>query len=183
MIGQSIKQAALAIKQAGVVIYPTEGVYGLGCDFRNQQAVQKLLSLKQRPISQGLILVASHIQQILPLIKPTHRSHLARALKTWPGHSTWVFPSTPLVPNWISGEHQSVAVRLSNHDTVISLCNELDSAVVSTSANINGQTPMDNCLDLFDLWGSAVDYYLDLPLGGQAHASSIRQASDGKVLR
>ncbi len=87
-IGHSTSQAAQTVINGGIVIYPTEGVYGLGCDFRNEKTVQRLLRLKKRPVNKGLILIASHLQQVLPLIVPTSRDDLARALKTWPGHAT-----------------------------------------------------------------------------------------------
>jgi L-threonylcarbamoyladenylate synthase len=181
--GQSTEQAVQVVQQGGILVYPTEGVYGIGCDYRNQQAVEQLLKLKQRPVSKGLILIASHVQQILPLIKPARRSHLARALKTWPGHHTWVFPKSPLVPDWISGAFDTVAVRVSAHPPVKALCDQLKSALVSTSANISGQMTVESCQDLIRIWGDQVDYYLDLPLGDKRTPSAIRMASDGSSFR
>ncbi len=182
-IGDSIEQAVLAINHGGLLVYPTEGVFGLGCDYRNQQSVLKILQLKQREVSKGLVLVASHIQQILPLIQPDSREGLARALKTWPGHHTWVFPKTHLTPAWISGDFDTVAVRVSCHPAVKQLCDQLNSALVSTSANVSNQTTASNIKDQFNLWGDAVDYYLDLPLGGSNQPSRIKLASSGRTIR
>ncbi len=181
--GQSIKQAVATVNHGGVLVYPTEGVFGIGCDYRNEMAVNKVLQLKQRPVSKGLILIASHIQHVLPLIQPAERGHLARALKTWPGHATWVFPATALTPRWITGAHDSVAVRVSNHPTVKALCDQLNHALVSTSANISGQVTPENCQQIQTSWGDEVDYYLDLPLGQQTQPSTIKLASNGQVLR
>ena len=181
--GPSIEQAVQVIHQGGLLVYPTEAVYGLGCDFNNEQAVQQLLALKQRPGDKGLILVASHIGQILPLIKPTRRSHLARALKSWPGHHTWVFPKTPLVPQWICGSHDTVAVRVSAHPVIKQLCGQLNRPLVSTSANVSGQKTATTCQDMQQLWGDQVSFYLDLPLGDEAMPSPIRMASDGSSFR
>ncbi len=182
-IGQSIESAVATVQSGGLLVYPTEGVFGIGCDYRNQTAVLNLLQMKQRSVNQGLVLIASHIEQILPLIKPADRSHLARALKTWPGHATWVFPNTTLAPQWITGDHDSVAVRVTAHPTVKALCDHLGHALVSTSANLSGQTTPNNCQDLQDTWGEQVDYYLDLPLGGANKPSAIKLASDGSQLR
>lgn len=181
--GNSITQAVTAISEGGVVIYPTEGVFGMGCDYRNQQSVIKILELKQRPIDKGLVLIASHIQQILPLIQPEKREHLARALKTWPGHHTWVFPASPLTPKWITGDFDSVAVRVSDHAVVKSLCDQLGHALVSTSANISNQPAPNNCQELQQLWHNQVDYYLDLPLGSATGPSTIRVAETGETIR
>ena len=182
-IGQSINSAVATIQAGGVLVYPTEAVFGIGCDFRNQSAVTKILQLKQRPVNKGLVLIASHIQQILPLIKPIDRSHLARALKSWPGHYTWVFPKTHSVPSWITGDFETVAVRISSHPTVKAICNHVGHALVSTSANISGQTTPNSCQEINNAWGNQVNYYLDLPLGKQDNPSTIKLASDGSVLR
>ncbi len=182
-LGQSIEAAVATVQSGGVLIYPTEGVFGIGCDFNQQKAVMKLLNLKQRSVDQGLVLIASHIEQILPLIKPTEKSHLARALKTWPGHHTWVFPNSTLTPEWITGSHSSVAVRVSANSTVKSLCDHLGHALVSTSANLTGQITPNNCRDIQNIWGGQIDYYLDLPLGNAKQPSTIRLASTGQQLR
>ncbi|MCF6301241.1 MAG: Sua5/YciO/YrdC/YwlC family protein, partial [Proteobacteria bacterium] len=127
-----IDEAIKTIQQGGLIAYPTEAVFGLGCDFRSEAAVNKLLSIKQRPVEKGLILIASHIQHILPLIKLKNQDHLAAALKTWPGHSSWVFEKSDLVPNWISGSYKTVALRVSSHPSVKAICDKLGSAIVST---------------------------------------------------
>ncbi len=182
-LGQSIEAAVATVQSGDLLVYPTEGVFGLGCKFNDQKAVMKLLKLKQRSIDQGLVLIASHIEQILPLIKPDDRSHLARALKTWPGHHTWVFPNSPMTPEWITGTFSSVAVRVSANPTVKKLCDHLGHALVSTSANLTGQFTPNSCKEIQDIWGDQIDYYLDLPLGNATQPSSIRLASSGQKLR
>ena len=182
-IGQSIESAVMTVQSGGILVYPTEGVYGIGCDYRNQAAVLKVLQLKKRPVNQGLVLIGSHIEHVLPLIMPAERSHLARALKTWPGHATWVFPKTALTPAWICGDFDTVAVRVSAHPIVKALCDNLAHALVSTSANLGGQATPTNCQDLQNTWGNQVDYYLDLPLGVENKPSTIRMACDGHQLR
>ncbi|MEZ5471232.1 MAG: Sua5/YciO/YrdC/YwlC family protein [Marinicella sp.] len=182
-MGTSIAHAVTAIRQGGVVIYPTEGVFGIGCDYRVKQSVQRILKLKERSVNKGLVLIASHIQQILPLVQPLKREHLARALKTWPGHHTWVFPASPLTPKWITGDFDSVALRVSDHPVVKSLCDELGHALVSTSANISNQPTPNNCKELQELWQNEVNYYLDLPLGSATGPSTIRLVDSGEVIR
>lgn len=182
-IGQSINQAVATVKDGGILVYPTEAVYGLGCDFKNEAAVSRLLKVKQREKSQGLVLIGSHLQHVLPLIKPENRFHLARALNTWPGHHTWVFPKSESVPDWISGQHNTVAVRISSHPTVKLLCDRLNQVLVSTSANISGQNTLSNCQQLESLWHDQIDYYLDLPLGSESSPSEIKVAATGQILR
>jgi len=182
-IGQSIQSAVATVQSGGLLVYPTEGVYGIGCDYRNQSTVLRLLQLKKRKIQQGLVLIASHIDQVLCLIQPLDRLHLARALKTWPGHHTWVFPASSLAPKWVTGSHDSVAIRVTEHPTVKALCDHLGHALISTSANISGQVTPNKSQEIQDIWGNQVNYYLDLPLGGANQPSPIRLASDGRQLR
>jgi len=179
----SLSTAITTIRQGGLLVYPTEAVYGLGCDYRSATAVEKLLKLKQRPVEKGLILAASDVQQILPLIQPGNDAELARALKTWPGHHTWVFQASEKVPKWITGSHTTVAVRVSRHPVIKHLCDALGHAIVSTSANSAGVEPDRNLTAIQDVFGRQVDYYLDLPLGEENKPSQIRNAADGLTLR
>ena len=181
-IEKEMKHAIQTIQSGDLLVYPTEAVYGLGCDYRNQAAVLQLLKVKQRDLSKGMILIASHVQQVLPLINITDQNHLARALKTWPGHHTWVFNASEKVPGWITGNHKTVAVRVSAQPTVRNLCDALGHPIVSTSANISGQQAVDLPAVRQQL-GEAVACYLDAPLGQSEHTSSIRLASTGEVLR
>jgi len=178
-----LKDAIKAVKFGDVIAYPTESVFGLGCDPFNQAAVIKLLTLKQRPIEQGLILIASNIRQVLPLIQPQEPNDLARALKTWPGHHTWVFPQSKLVPNWITGHYNKVAIRLSNHPVVIQLCNHLNHAMVSSSANISKQGVLNSIKDIKTIFGDKIGAYVDAPIGNEKKPSTIRDAHTLKIIR
>lgn len=178
-----IDEAVSAVKQGGIIAYPTESIFGLGCDPFNQTAVNDLLRLKQRPVEKGLILVASHIRQILPYIQPIEANDLARALKTWPGHYTWVFPKTLLVPQWISGSYPSIAVRVSKHPTIVALCQQLNAPLVSTSANKSDQNVLASIKDIKDTFGAKIHAYVDAPLGAENSASRIRDAHTLNQLR
>lgn len=182
-IGTAVDQAVQAVQHGGLLVYPTEAVYGLGGDYRQTEVVNQILRLKQRPREQGLILVAGHIGHILPLIQPVCGDHLAAALRTWPGHTTWVFPASRLVPDGVKGPDNTVAVRLSAHPVVKALCERLKHAIISTSANQRGQATPVNIPELAALWSNQVAYYLDLPLGGFNKPSEIRRAGDGEILR
>lgn len=182
-VSQDIQQAMQTIQSGGLLVYPTEAVFGIGCDYRNEAAVMRLLEAKKRDVAKGLILVASHIQHILPLIKFSDQNDLARALKTWPGHHTWVFEATSSVPSWITGMHGSVAVRVSAHPHVKALCDGLNQAIVSTSANRSGFDAATTVEQAEKQLGGVVDCYWDQPLGSNKAPSSIRLASTGEVLR
>lgn len=134
----SLTIASQIMHQGGVIAYPTEAVWGLGCDPLNSQAVHALLSLKQRSADKGLILIASHIKQFDFILEDLTNKQIEMMQNTWPGPVTWVVPVNKFIPYWISGDHQGVAIRVSSHPIVKSLCNIYGGPIVSTSANTHG---------------------------------------------
>jgi L-threonylcarbamoyladenylate synthase len=134
------EQAVAALREGKVIAYPTEAVWGLGCDPYNAEAVKKLLQLKKRAVEKGLILIAASYAQIEPLLADTLTDE-QRALLQQASEKpvTWLVPFNPAkVPPWISGQHEKVAVRISNHSTVKALCEAAGMPLVSTSANPQG---------------------------------------------
>ena len=130
---EGFKEALNDLRLGKVIAYPSEGVWGLGCDPRNKEAVLKLLNLKKRPMDKGLILVASNISQIEPYIDL--KKYKKKLMTKWPGPHTWVVP-TKTVPKWIRGEFTSVALRLTEHPVLKLICEDFQSAIVSSSANL-----------------------------------------------
>lgn len=121
-----VRQVARVLRAGGVIAYPTEAVWGLGCDPWNEAAVRRLLALKGRPQEKGLILVAADIGQfdfLLHDLPPAWRERLARS---WPGPNTWLVPHHHRLPAWITGRHASVALRVSDHPRVRALCSLAD---------------------------------------------------------
>lgn len=178
-----LRVACHVLRHGGVVAYPTEAVYGLGCDPQSSEAVEKLLRLKRRPLAKGLILVAGSLAQLTPYIAPLTDEIAARVVPTWPGPFTWLLPAAATTAPWLRGEHATIAVRISDHPIVSALCNAFGGALVSTSANIAGRPPARDALAVRRVFGTGVDYILHGPLGGLERPTSIRDACTGRVLR
>ena len=181
----SIPKATIALKSGSVIAYPTEAVWGLGCDPRNEDAVLRLLAIKQRAVEKGLILIASHLDQLRPYLElatlPT--DNLAAVLATWPGPHTWVMPASAEAPRWITGAHDGIAVRISAHPTVIELCNAFDGALVSTSANLSGKDAPRSREGLDPAVLAAVAGHVTGETGGLSAPTVIRDALTGVALR
>lgn len=178
-----IQQAKLKIQNGEVIAYPTEAVFGLGCDPFNQQAVERILVLKQRSVEKGLILVAAKPQALVDLTHLNNQAWSQQVLDSWQNPEqaiTWVLPKTALCPNWISGQHDSVAVRISHHPVVQALCGE--GVLVSTSANPASLEPARSCLQVKDYFADQV-WCLQAELGGLNQPSQIWHAQTGKQLR
>lgn len=183
MSSKQINEAVRVLQQGGVIAYPTEAVYGLGCDPANQQAVQKILELKQRDRNKGLILIAADFEQLRPFLAEIEDSLLERVLATWPGPVTWLWPATSGVSTWLRGEHTTIAIRVTDHPLVIELCRAFGGALVSTSANVSGMPPARNAEQVQAQFKDRLDYILDGEVGGLAKPSQIRDVISGKVLR
>ncbi|NRA59583.1 MAG: Sua5/YciO/YrdC/YwlC family protein [Psychrobium sp.] len=180
-----LSSALTSLKQGLVIAYPTEAVYGLGCDPMNQHAVQTLLNHKQRPVKKGLILVAGSFDELAPYVDLSNISDVIwqKINATWPGPYTWVLPKSKLCPSWISGEFDSVAVRVSKHQVIAQLSKSYKGAIVSTSANLAGQTPALNALQVFAMFGNSLGDVIDAPLGDANNPSQIFDALTGKQFR
>ena len=135
-----------SLQQESVFAYPTEAVYGLGCDPWSERAVIQLLSLKKRPVTKGLILLASDLSALSPLTDRLSPTQLAQLKTTWPGPITWTLPHFGLIPSWIHGGKSTVAVRVSAHPVAASVARHAGGLIVSTSANPSGLNPAKTAL-------------------------------------
>ncbi len=178
-----LRRAVEAVRSGGVIAYPTEAVYGLGCDPLEQAAVQRIFELKVRDPGKGLILIASDIGQLMPFMGSLPPEVLAKLKASWPGPVTWVVPSAGSLPEWLSGGRSTLAVRVTAHPIAATLCRELDMALVSTSANRSGRPPARTALAVRTLFGGGVDEILPGAVGGLNKPTEIREALTGKVLR
>lgn len=181
--GTAITKAVAAVRTGGVIAYPTEAVYGLGCDPFNRTAVARLFALKQRPASQGVLLIAADFSQVEKFIGAAPPEAIARARATWPGPHTWVFPRSATTPAWLAGEHAGIAVRVTAHTIAGRLCQIFGGALVSTSANRHGAAPARSAGEVLAAFGDELAYVLDGLTGGLEQPTPIRDAISGDVIR
>jgi L-threonylcarbamoyladenylate synthase len=179
----NIEAAASALHAGNVIAYPTEAVFGLGCDPLNPTAVQRVLSLKGRSESKGLVLIASHIEQFEDWVTFPDEEVATRVTSSWPGHTTWLLPRGLKAPDWICGQHASVAVRVTGHETCRRLCDAFAGPLVSTSANPDGAAPARSAGEVEMYFGNFITGILAGPLGTHDGPSEIRDALTGEVIR
>ncbi|MCJ0826162.1 Sua5/YciO/YrdC/YwlC family protein [Luteimonas sp. 50] len=181
----TVPAAADLLRRGGVLAYPTEAVWGLGCDPFDEAAVLRLLALKQRELDKGLILIAANLAQFDGLLDwgalPPERR--AEVVASWPGPHTWIVPATSRVPRWITGAHAGVAARVSAHPGVVALCTAFAAPLVSTSANPAGAAAPTTLAGIDPALRAAVDGILAGDTGGRDRPSDIRDARSGARLR
>lgn len=179
----SVFQACESLQRGGIIAYPTEAVYGLGCDPLNQQAVEKLLQIKHRLVSKGLILAASDFSQLEPFIQPVDAAIFEKIMQSWPGPTTWLLPANKQAPKFLRGCSNLQAVRISNHPVVQQLCDKLGSAIISTSANISGRRSARTALAVRTIFQNQIDYVINAKTGELSQPSQIINAITDEVIR
>lgn len=180
-----VQAAADLLRKGAVIAYPTEAVFGLGCDPHDHAAFARIFELKQRPATQGVLLIAADFAQITRYVDMAKvpPGVLAQVRASWPGPYTWVFPRSAEVPDWVAGAHAGIALRVTAHGPAAALCRAFGGALVSTSANPHGQPPARDLATLEAYFGAALDGVIDAPLGGAASPTTIRDALTGAIIR
>lgn len=170
--------------QQQVVAYPTEAVFGLGCDPDSESAVNLLLELKQRSWEKGLILIAANYQQLENYIDDSQldEEQKQRMFACWPGPVTWVLPAHKDTPRWLTGQFNSLAVRVSDHPLVQELCLAFAKPLVSTSANLSGLPPCRTSQEIRQQFGNDFPV-LEGQVGGRKNPSEIRDVLTGQLFR
>ncbi|VAW81286.1 Threonylcarbamoyl-AMP synthase [hydrothermal vent metagenome] len=177
-----LKHASRLIRQGAVVACPTEAVYGLSCHPLLPEAVTKILTLKQRSIDKGLILIASEVSQLVPYVADPTVFSQKNISASWPGATSWLVPANPDTPHYLTGRYSTIAVRVTDHPTMAELCQQCGHALVSTSANISGRLPATNALKIRKIFGSSLDWILHAETGHNTQVSQIYDMS-GTLVR
>ncbi len=178
-----LNHAIETLLDGGIIGYPTEGLWGLGCLPESREGVQRILSLKQRSWKEGLILIASDPDQLAAYLVglPDEQLRVLKQSRSVP--TTYLVRDNGYCPDWIRGQHATVAVRITTHEQTRNLCQALQSPIVSTSANRRGKPAARDQLSVRARFGVNVDTYLAGPLGGATGASEIRDLASGQILR
>ncbi len=170
------------MNKGGVIAYPTEAVFGLGCMPLFQDSVFRILQLKHRAVEKGLILVASSIEQLEDYVHFENLSRIDQIRDSWPGPVTWLIPAKKKTPVWLTGSHKTLAVRVSAHPIVNALCRELG-PIVSTSANPAGSEPAISTQEVLSYFGEELDYVIPADIRNNLSPTEIRDAQNGNIIR
>ena len=177
----SVKHAAEILFAGGVIAYPTEGVFGLGCLPEDIDAVLRLLAIKRRDADKGLILIASNVQQLDGWISLPEGSSIPDPDPEHP--ITWLVPPGELAHPILRGIHARLAVRITSNPIAAAICDAVDSPITSTSANLSGQPTARNRFVLRRQFAQRVDYLVPGDCGPASGPSEIRDLQTQRVLR
>ena len=180
---QDLKQAVHVMNEGGVIAYPTESVFGFGCNPFNESAIEKVLKIKGREFVKGFILITSNWEQVEALTQPIRPELLAAVQNSWPGPVTWVFPADPKLPAWLTGDRPTIAIRLTAHPVAKALCDTYGGPIVSSSANRSGQIPTRDYRATRLMFGDELGFIMPGQVGELLRPTPIFDACTGEQLR
>ena len=177
----SINRAADVLLGGGIIAYPTEGVFGLGCMPDDLQALTRLIEIKQRDPAKGLILIAANIEQLRGWVANEDLERIPAPDPNRP--TTWIARPGPNVGVLLRGDHAGIAVRLTTNAVAAAISDKVDSPITSTSANLANAPVVRNRIALIQSFGALVDYVVPGDCGPADGPSEIRMLDDGSLLR
>ncbi len=178
----ALRRAVRIVEAGGLIAYPTEGVFGLGCRPDAHAALERLLELKGRSAASGFILIASAWSQLEGWIAPLPEE-TARLRKAPRKPVTWIVTAGPRAHALVTGDRPTLACRVTSHRVAAALCALADTPLVSTSANRHGRPPARSALAVRRRFGAQLDLVVPGPTGGARGPSEIRVARTGTVVR
>lgn len=180
-----LEKAASVVREGGVIAYATESVFGLGCNPSDESAVRRVIEIKRRPVSKGLIMIAGSREELSPFINEKALSPLCLSLmdKHWPGPFSIVVPASPSLSRLVTGNRDTVAVRVTKHEGVRRICALLGYPLISTSANFSGEEPLRTYEDTVRVLGDLVDYVVPGETMRLRSPSTVIDGMTGKILR
>lgn len=183
-ISLSLQKIVIALNEGKIIAYPTEAVFGLGCDPDNKKAVHHLLLIKQRPWEKGFILIAGDYKQLIPYIDEKKLTNLQKKMmiSAETKVTTWVVPAKKNTPKWLKGKFNSLAVRITKFKLIKNLCFLYGKPLISTSANINKLPSCKTKEEVIAQFNNQVSI-LDGSIGGDKNPSEIRNIVTGHLYR
>lgn len=183
-IPHSFKKIILALHHGKIIAYPTESVFGLGCDPEYEKSVYKLLALKQRSWEKGLILIAGSYEQLTPYVDVNKLTNWQKniILSVKSKSITWVVPARKNAPKWLTGKFNSIAIRITNFELVKKLCFLYGKPLISTSANLHGLLPCRTTEEVIAQFNNQVSI-LEGCVAGCDNPSEIRDIITDRLYR
>jgi len=176
-----LKKIHEILVDGGVIAYPTESVFGLGCDPSNEQAIAKILEIKKRTLEMGFVLLTPNIKIVSSWVNISNKQ-LKIVSSPSKRPTTYIVPASVAAPKWLAVKN-TLAIRLSNDPFIKNICGLLGLPIVSTSANLHGENPCKSAEEVQKIMGSQLDYIVFKQTGPFNNPSTIVDLSSGKTIR
>ena len=163
ILQREIEKGIKILQQGGVIVYPTDTVYGLGADAFNSTAVERIYEIKNRPKHRQFPLLIADVERLATMAEPIPEIAWFLARRFWPGGLTLVLPKTDSLPVYLA-PGPTIAVRVPNHPVCLALIQHLGNPIIGTSANVSGQPAALTAEEVGQQLGEKIDFIIN---GGQ----------------
>lgn len=180
----AINRLSHSIEQGAVIAYPGDTIWGFGCHPLLKDSVERIFRIKRRSSSKGLILLSSDLGFCLPYVsEDLTLDQIKQIQQSQAQPTTWLIPASQHCPSWLRGGFSTIAVRITQHPFIKALCTELESPIVSTSANLSGKTTIRNSTQARRLFSSQLDTIVSGYQPGTGRPSEIKSLVSGDIIR
>lgn len=156
-----LKECAMSIRNGGIVVLPTETVYGIGANALDKNAVEKIFEVKKRKKNNPLIVLVSDIDMLKCIVKEINSIHKTLIENFWPGPLTIVFDKNDILPDNVSGGYETIGIRIPGNTTAINLIKQSGVPITAPSANISGMPSITDPKVAYEVFDGKVDYIID----------------------
>lgn len=174
-----LKEPAKIIKNGGIVVFPTETVYGIGVNGLNEKALKKLYEVKQRPLNKPISLLVNSIEMINQLTKNITKLEYALMKEFFPGPLTIILQKKDIVPNILTANSDTVGIRMPSNKIALKLIEYAGVPIATPSANLSGKPTGTNFKDIIKDFDGKADYFIDGKISKTGFASTIIKVTDG----
>ncbi len=174
-----LKEPAKIIKNGGIVVFPTETVYGIGVNGLNEKALKKLYEVKQRPLNKPISLLVNSIEMINQLTKNITKLEYALMKEFFPGPLTIILQKKDIVPDILTANSDTVGIRMPSNKIALKLIEYAGVPIATPSANLSGKPTGTNFKDIIKDFDGKADYFIDGKISKTGFASTIIKVTDG----
>ena len=180
--GNLVREAAETVLASGVILYPTDTIYGLGCDAFNAKAIDRIFRIKRRAEAKPTLLLVRNREMLRELVEEI--TPVARLLmkRFWPGPLTLVFRAQAKINPMISAGTPTVGIRIPDNAFCLKLIEACGKPLVSTSANISDRPAVRDMKSLIRNFGDKVDLFIDAGRLATSRPSTVVDVSGGEII-
>ena len=171
------------LKAGNVLVHPTESIWGLGCDALNESAIDLIFKIKKRPLDKNLILLVDSYSSIRNFVINLNPDQEKLINEKWPGPYTFLFKYNKTLPSHLMNDTGKIAIRVSNHLPIKHLLQAYKGFMISTSANLSGQSNINCPNKILETFTNDDLAYYDESLGNQLKPSQIIDLETGIIIR
>ena len=178
---EKLKIPAEIIKKGGIVVFPTETVYGIGTNGLDSKAIEKLYIVKRRPFNKPISLLVSNMKMVEYLAEDITELEYKLMEKFFPGPFTIVLKSRKIVPNILTANTNTVGIRMPNATITQKLIEYANVPIAAPSANISGKKSGTNMQDIMKDFEDNVDYFIDNGKSPIGDSSTVVKVINGNI--